>query len=129
MLHCVPLLYAMFVLIHRSIKLNDDIVICCICNHFRSRMITKAASETQQYVLTSYFLIGPCINIFDNSRRFLNRPFRLTVFARVVRIALGVLLQLLVKSWPVACNDLTWIWRNDTKMTSIEHCYQRNCVK
>ena len=54
---------------------NLMILLCYICNHFWSRMITKAAFETQQYALTSHFLIGPCINIFYNSRRFLNGPF------------------------------------------------------
>ena len=53
-------------------------------------MITKAVFEIQQLVLTSHFLIGPGLNIFDTSWRFLNGPFRFTVFARVV-IALGVL--------------------------------------
>ena len=42
-------------------------------------MFTKAAFETQQYVLTSHFLIGPRTNNSDSGRCFLNGPFRFTL--------------------------------------------------
>ena len=77
-------------------------------------MITKAAFETQQYELTSHFLIGPCINIFDDSRRFLNGLFRFTVFARVVRI---VLLQLYGEM-------ASWLQRLDGE--DLEKCYEND---